>query len=59
MKISVSSWLLALAELPALGEHSCFSEQCFPLFTGPFLDIRMQNTEVNARPKMEAVASEC
>lgn len=45
-KLSVSSWFLALAELPALGEHSCFSEHCFPLFIDPFLDIYMQSTEV-------------
>lgn len=45
-KLSVSSWLSALAELPALGEYTCFSEHCFPLFTDPFLDIYMQNTEL-------------
>lgn len=39
MKLSASSGFLAVAELPALSEHSCFSELGIPLFTGPFLDM--------------------
>lgn len=28
MKLSASSWFSAVAEFPALGEHSWFSEHC-------------------------------